>query len=368
MDEIKKEEEKQGGNGGRKKIAAAIFVTLGIVGAVVIFLYLRYKSTHIATDDAFIEAHIHTVASKVPGTVRRVLVDTNQLIRKGDLLVKIDDADLAAGLDEAASRLNADRARLSEATVGVDVAGRRLSELRYHVEAARANLDLQEAGLRQAELDLERAKNLLQKGVIPKERFEKTRTAHDIAAAQVKAARDQVKQAESAEVTQQAVIRQSESALRSQSSVIKQREAGLKAADLQKSYTRIVAPADGYVTKKSVEPGNQVQPGQPLMAVVPLEDVWVTANYKETQLGKVKPGMKVEIKVDTYPGRKFRGKVDSIMAGTGSAFSLFPAENATGNFVKIVQRIPVKIVLDRDADPEHLLRVGMSVEPTIVLQ
>jgi membrane fusion protein (multidrug efflux system) len=132
------------------------------------------------------------------------------------------------------------------------------------------------------------------------------------------------------------------------------------------SYTKIYAPVDGFVSKKSVEIGNQVQAGQPLLAIVPLEGTWVTANYKETQLERVRPGQKVYIKVDTYPGKTFTGKVDSVMAGTGSAFSLFPPENATGNFVKVVQRVPVKIVLDQGTDPEHALRVGLSVVPTII--
>jgi membrane fusion protein (multidrug efflux system) len=130
----------------------------------------------------------------------------------------------------------------------------------------------------------------------------------------------------------------------------------------------VYAPADGYITKKSVETGNHIQTGQPVMAIVPLDDIWVVANYKETQLEKVKPGQKVKIKPDSYPGRVFEGRVDSIMAGTGAVFSLFPAENATGNFVKVVQRIPVKIVLDKDTDKEHVLRIGMSVVPTIVIE
>jgi membrane fusion protein (multidrug efflux system) len=143
----------------------------------------------------------------------------------------------------------------------------------------------------------------------------------------------------------------------------------LKAAELNLGYTKIYAPTDGYITKRTVEIGNQIQAGQPLMAVVPLaqEDIWITANYKETQLEKVKPGQKVEIKVDTYPGKVFYGRVDSIMSGTGAVFSLFPPENATGNFVKVVQRIPVKIIPEKGADPSHLLRIGMSVVPTILI-
>ena len=147
---------------------------------------------------------------------------------------------------------------------------------------------------------------------------------------------------------------------------MKQREETRKAEDLKKSYTKIYAPSDGYITRKSVETGNQIQSGQPLMAVVPLDDIWVIANYKETQIENVKPGQKAKIRVDTYPDRDFEGTVQSIMAGTGSIFSLFPPENATGNYVKVVQRVPIKIVLNEGTDPNHILRVGMSVEPTII--
>jgi membrane fusion protein (multidrug efflux system) len=238
----------------------------------------------------------------------------------------------------------------------------------YRVETARANLELQEANLRQADTDLKRAENLFKKEAVSKERYEKTKTGYDVALAQVKAAKDQLKQAETAIETQKATIRQTESSLRAQASSVGKSEAVLKSTELTVGYTKVYASTDGYITKKSVEPGNQIQTGQPLMAVVPLDDIWVIGNYKETQLEKVKPGQKVKIRVDTYPGRVFEGKVDSIMAGTGSAFSLFPPENATGNFVKVVQRIPVKIILDKNADAEHVLRVGMSAEPTILIQ
>ncbi|MBA4392822.1 MAG: hypothetical protein C0407_04635 [Desulfobacca sp.] len=144
-------------------------------------------------------------------------------------------------------------------------------------------------------------------------------------------------------------------------------EGRLEQARLQLTYTQIKAPARGHITKKNIEAGNQVQAGQPLMALVPLERLWIQANYKETQLTRVKSGQKVSIKVDTFPGKKLQGRVESIMAGTGSAFSLFPPENATGNFVKIVQRIPVKIVLDQDQQDRPPLRVGMSVNPTILI-
>ncbi|TAN40094.1 MAG: HlyD family secretion protein [Nitrospirae bacterium] len=368
MDEIRPEEKTEPNNGRRKTVGLSLVILITIAGLISVFFYLRYKSTHISTDDAFIEGRVHTIASKVPGTVRTITVEHNQMVRKGDLLIEIDDADHQARLSEAVSGLETERSRLAEGSSRVEVAKKQMSELRHRVEAARANLDLQEATLRQAEADMKRAGNLLSKEVISKERHEKTRTAHDVAAAQVRAARDQLRQAESSVETQASVIRQSESFLQSQASVIRQREAGKRLAELQSGYTRIVAPADGYITKKSVEAGNQVQSGQPLMAVVPLDDIWIIANYKETQLEKVKPGQKVKISVDMHPGVTFDARVDSIMAGTGSAFSLFPSENATGNFVKVVQRVPVRMVFEKNRDPKYILRIGMSAEPTIIIE
>jgi membrane fusion protein, multidrug efflux system len=147
---------------------------------------------------------------------------------------------------------------------------------------------------------------------------------------------------------------------------VAQKQGELESASLSLSYTKVFAPTDGYITKKSVEVGNYVQPGQALMALVPLENAWITANYKESQLTDVKPGQRVEISVDAYPNHTFHGSVESIMAGTGAAFSLLPPENATGNYVKVIQRIPVRIAIDRGSDPTHLLRVGMSVVPTIL--
>ncbi len=363
MDEVK-----QNGNHRRKVFAGIVFAVIAVIGIIGIILYIGYKSTHISTDDAFVEGYIHTIASKVPGTVKAVLVDDNQHVKAGDPLVEIDQTDYDVTVKEASSALNVEKAKSVEAATRIEAAKRRLSELQYGLRAAKANLEVKEANLRQAELDIKRAENLYRNETIPKERYDRTKTGYDVNVAEVKAAKDQVKQTEAAIRTQEAVIRQDQSAAQSQTSRVEQKEASLRAAELNKGYTKVYAPVEGYVTKKSVEVGNQIQTGQPLMAVVPLSDVWVVANYKETQLDKVKPGQKVEMSVDSYPGKVFRGKVDSIMAGSGAAFSLFPPENATGNYVKVVQRIPVKIVLDKGTDPDRLLRVGMSVVPTILLK
>ena len=199
------------------------------------------------------------------------------------------------------------------------------------VNEAKAIVGVREATFKQTERDKNRAEALYKDEVFSKERYENASTAYSLAKAQLKAARAQ-----------------------------------LKIAQQNLEYTKIYAPSDGYVTSKTAEEGNQVQPGQSLLAVVALDDIWVIANYKETQLKNVRSGQRVQIKVDTYPGKVFTGRVDSIMAGTGAAFSLFPPENALGNYVKVVQRIPVKIVFDKSTDKDQALRIGMSCVPTII--
>ncbi len=355
-------------NNKRRKVAIIVFSAIVLIGAVTLYFYLSYKATHITTDDAFVEGNIHTIASKVPGSVKMIYVKDNQPVKKGDLLLEIDPADFDVKVKEAAAGLDAEKNRLFEAEKKIEVAKRKLSEFEAAVETAKANLQLQEANLRQAERDMKRAEALFNKDAISKERYEKTKTAYEVSDAQIKAAREQLRQAEKTIETQRAVIRQIDAEKSVLQSSIRQRETILKAEQLNYGYTKVYAPSDGYVTKKSVEIGNHIQAGQPLMAVVPLDDIWIIANYKETQLKKIKPGQSVKIKVDTYPGKTFMGQVESIMAGTGAVFSLFPPENATGNYVKVVQRIPVKILLDRDTDREHILRIGMSVVPTVIVE
>ena len=362
------EENKEKPNNRRKKIAAIIiFPVLIVIGTVVLFLYREYKATHISTDDAFVDGRVHAIASKIPGTVKAIHVNDNQFVKKGAPILEIDPIDYDVRVKEAQAGLETEIAKLSEIRDKVDTAKKQLAGIMASMEEARANLELQEANLRQAEVDFKRAESLLKKEVIPREQYDKAKTTYDVAVAQVKAAKERIKQLEASLETQKAVVKQTETSLIPQQAQIQQKEATLKGTELSKSYTIIYSPSDGYIAKKSVETGNQIQPGQSLMAVVPLDDIWITANYKETQLERVKPGQKVKIIVDTYPGKVFYGKVESVQAGTGAVFSLFPPENATGNYVKIVQRIPVKIILDQDTDPSHNLRIGMSVVPTILV-
>lgn len=362
-------EEKQQEINRRRKVAALrMFAVIVVVGIIVVAIYLHYKKTRIATDDAYIDGNVHVIASKVPGTVRSILVKSNQYVKAGDLLVEMDPTDYEVRVSEAQAALNVEKAKLAEIDAKTEAAKKQLEETISKADAVAAVNELQRVNLDQAEKDKERAENLLKKDAISKERCEKAITAYKAAVAQVKAAAEGLKSFSSTIETQKAMIKQSEATKTTQLSAIRQKEAVLEGAKLNYGYAQLIAPVDGYVTKKSVEIGNQVQPGQPLMAVVSLDDISIVANYKETQLEKVRPGQKVEIKVDTYPGKKFKGRVESIMSGTGAAFSLFPPENATGNFVKVVQRIPVKIVLDKDTNKEHILRLGMSVEPTIIIE
>ena len=355
---------------GRRTIALILLSVVIILGAVGLYLYMRYKATHISTDDAFVDGRVHVIASKIPGTVRTLHITDNQLVKKSDPLLEIDPVDYDVRVKEAQAGLQVERARLSELQDRVNTAKKQLTEIIASLEAARANVELQKANLDLAKVNLQRSESLLKKEAIPRQQYDNSKTAYEVAVAQVKAAQDMVKQLEASLETQKALIKQTEAGLPTQEAQIRQKEATLTAAQLNLGYTVLCAPAGGYVTKRTVETGNQIQIGQPLMAVVPLvqADIWITANYKETELKNVKPGQKVKIEVDTYPGKVFYGKVNSIMAGTGAVFSLFPPENATGNFVKVVQRIPVKIVLDEGADPNHLLRIGMSVVPTVLVE
>jgi membrane fusion protein, multidrug efflux system len=350
----------------KKRLALFLIFALLIICVAGVLYYREYRTRYVTTDDAFVTGRIHVIASKVPGTVRAVYVEDNQFVKMDDVLLEIDDRDYDVRVREAESARNAEHAKLEEISTRVEVTKKQLLELQFTVKSSRADLKLQEANLKQAGLDYKRAQVLRAKEVVPEERLEKAKTNYDVAAAQVEASREHLKQIEAALETQKALIQQTESAYKSQNSVVKQREEFRKAEDLKKSYTKIYAPTDGYITRKSVETGNQIQSGQPLMAVVALDDIWIIANYKETEIENVKSGQKVKIRVDTYPDQDFEGTVQSIMAGTGSVFSLFPPENATGNYVKVVQRVPIKIVLKEGTDPNHILRVGMSVEPTII--
>jgi membrane fusion protein (multidrug efflux system) len=364
------EEKRTNQNRRRRRIAALIiFPGVILIGVGAVYFYLQYKRTHISTDDAYVDGYVHTIAPKISGTVKTLYIQDNQRVRAGDPLLDIEPQDYAVVVKQSRAALENETTKLTQIRNSVETARKQLEQIIASLEAGYSNLKLQEANLHYADLEFKRYEALFQRAVVPKEQYDQRKTTYEVSTAQVKVARDQVKQLEASVETQKALIRETESSIPPQVALIQQKAATLQAAELNLGYTKLYAPAEGYITHRTVNTGNQVQPAQPLMAVVPLysKDVWITANYKETDLKNVMPGHKVRITVDAYPGKVFHGTVDSIMAGTGAVFSLFPPENATGNFVKVVQRVPVKIVLDNAADPNHLLRIGMSVQPTILV-
>ncbi|MFH1263904.1 MAG: HlyD family secretion protein [Pseudomonadota bacterium] len=264
-----------------------------VVGVIAIVIYTLYAKTHVSTDDAFIDAHIASLSAKVAGQVERVVVEDNQKVRKGDVLVEIDPRDFQV----------------------------KLAQMKAEKDAA-------DAEARRAATDATRHKQLFEKQQISRQVLDRSVADADVAVARARVA-----------------------------------EAKMEAAGLDLSYTKISAPEDGTVAKRAVEVRSYVQVGQPLMAVIP-NQVWVIAKFKETQLKKIKPGQKVRIRVDAYSDRRFNGHVDSIQPGAEARFSLFPPENATGNYVKVVQRVPVKILFDEPTDG-FWLAPGMSVVPTV---
>jgi membrane fusion protein (multidrug efflux system) len=304
-----------------------------------------------STDDAQVEGHITPVSPKAAGFVSTIAVSENQIVHAGDLLVQLDTTDYHEKLKQA----DADLAALA-AQVGSDGQG---GQIQAQAAAARAEAGAAQSSIAQAQAnavkahrDLDRFRPLAERNIISRQQLDAAVAAAAAADAQVAAARQTAAAAGSQASAATAGLRSTQA-----------RAAGAQAmreqAALQLSYTHIRAPVDGIVTKKGVEVGQLVAVGQPLMTIVPLSDVWVTANLKETQVRDVRPGEKVELEVDAYPGLKFEGHVESISPATGAKFSLLPPDNATGNYTKVVQRIPVRVRVDR-ADAAHPLRPGMS--------
>ena len=370
-------------------LVIVVFVTLG-------FAYRKYSRNNVSTDDAFIDGRIHMVSSQVQGKVIEVPIRDNQMVKPGDPLACIDPepfivredgaesavAGSAADLAAARADLLASEADVIAAQKDKEGAKAQLTQVLARIEAARAKTTLSASRLSQAQRDAARMKSLWEQEVISRESYEKTQTDADVALSQEQLDREELRLAEAAVLTQEALIAQREAVLAQRRSVviqrrarigqqeaqIKQRKSSLAEAKLLRSYTTVISPTDGYVTRKNVEVGQVVSPGQQLLAVAALDNVWIIANYKETEIALIRPGQEVNIRVDTFGRKKFRGKVDSIMAGTGSAFAMLPPENASGNYVKVVQRVPVKIIIHPGEDPEHFLRIGMSVVPTILIR
>jgi membrane fusion protein, multidrug efflux system len=374
-------------------------VTLALVVVVVALLLWWYFSLWESTDDAQIDGHINPISARVSGHVIRVNFEDNQLARAGTVLAEIDSTDYRVAVERARAELAEAQAAAGGARAGIPItavgsssqiatARARVDNARAGVAAARKELQGAEARLAEsraystkAQSDLRRYTPLVSRDIISKQQYDQvTATAKaaaagvDAAAAGVRVARQQVTQARDqlaqmeAELVSTSTAPQQVGVARSRSAsadaALKRAAAALHQAELNLSYTSVVAPVDGITGRKGVEVGQNVQPGQVLLYLVPVEDIWVTANFKENQLKKIRPGQKVTVAVDAY-GRDYDGYVESIGAASGSRFSLFPPENATGNYIKVVQRIPVRIRFSRGQDPRHLLRPGMSVVPKV---
>jgi membrane fusion protein (multidrug efflux system) len=391
--------------------------TWGLLAAIVVIVlalgaYFFYAGSE-STDDAQVDGHITQVAARVGGTVRLISVTDNQRVKKGDVLVQIVPDDYQIAVDRAAADLaDAEAAAqvadvnvpmaatttasdtqnagggLEQAQAGVTMAERDLDGSRARLGAAQARQREKQADAARAALDVERFKGLVAKDEISRQQFDNAmaasdaaRAAAEAAAADVAAAQHNVEMAAGRITQAHAGASQAQAALAATrtgpqqvtasraraaaaAAKVQQAQASLAQAKLNLDYTTVKAPADGIISKKSVEAGQVVQPGQPLLAIVQLDEVWVTANYKETQLRQMRAGQRASVSVDAL-GRKFPAHVDSIAPATGAKFSLLPAENATGNFVKVVQRVPVKLVLEPGADPEHLLKPGLSATATV---
>lgn len=396
------------------KVRRLLMIGGVVVLAVIAGLYLYYHDRE-STDDAQVDGHITPVASKIYGRVAEVLVLDNQQVKAGQVLVKIDPRDYQASLDQAKAQLALAEADAQSA--GVDVPRTRenvasgtssadaqllgaqaelasaqatyeqsqTADLAY----AQANIDKSKANAELAQADLARYKPLLDKAEISQQQYDAAKANADatnsalkadqeklaqakrnidIAKAQVAAAQARVEGAKAGVAAAHADVKQINmraADAQGKAAKVQEMRAAVEAASLNLSYTQIDAPVDGVVTHKQVEPGQIVQQGQGLAVIVPLNNVWVTANFKETQLQNMKPGQKAEVHVDTY-GKTFSGHVDSIAGATGAVLSLLPPENATGNYVKVVQRIPVKIILDPISPDVAILRPGMNVDATVV--
>jgi membrane fusion protein (multidrug efflux system) len=316
------------------------------------FWYIN-NAGYVTTDDATIEAHVIQVSPKISTHVKAVYFDDNYLVKQGDLLIELDSRDYEVGLSSAEANLASARSKLMEAEAQQNVSVAGLGQVKADLASGRATAD-------NAESDLKRNEHLFQTHVID-------RREYDASVAQAKSADANVESAMKKVASQEAQVRLAAAQYLTATSAAKQAEAQLQQAKLQLSYTRIFAPFDGRVTRKSVEPGNYIQPGQTLFSLVP-PDVWVIANFKETQLKQMKVGQSVSVRVDAVPGRDFKAHIESFQVGTGSRFTLLPPENATGNFVKVVQRVPVKIVFDEPASNLQRFRPGESVEPKVNLR
>lgn len=365
----------------RRRLIGLTVLAVALIGGTAAGVYLYVQSLrYTTTDDAFVDGHIERVAPQVTGRVMRVLVRDNEVVQAGQVIAELDPAEYVAQVDQAkgdvasaesavrqaAAQKEAARATLASAQADLQVAEAGLDQSRAEVNLAAATAS-NAATQRDRYVDIQKSSP----NAVAEQQIDDARTTAQTTAAKLASAQSSVALAQAKVTLANAGIAQAQAALSQADAVMGTAaaqqlvaKAKLERAQIDLDRTKVVAHTAGRVTRRTVDPGNIVQPGQALLAIVS-EDVWVTANLKETQLAKVRKGQAVDVSIDALPGHVFRAKVDSIMAGTGSAFSLLPAENATGNFVKVVQRVPVKIVFDQSDELTKRLSIGMSVEPMI---
>jgi membrane fusion protein, multidrug efflux system len=341
----------------RRRIPVIIVGVLALALAVWGLNRYLYSRHHVSTDNAQVDGHITLIAPRIAAFVTRILVDDNQHVQAGDTLVILDDRDLKVKLQQAEADL-----RQAEAAVGSrGRAGQTQAELqatRSEAASAQASVRAAEADYHKAAADVERYRKLAAQKIVSAQQFDAAQAAEAQAAAKLEAARRQAAAAGSQ-------VSASGAAVRSADAHLAAAEAAVDNAKLQLSYAYITAPVSGTVARRNAEVGALVQVGQTLMSIVPDENVWVTANLKETQLTHVRVGDRATFTVDAYPGREFEGRVESLSPATGARFALLPPDNATGNFTKVVQRVPVRIAVDQPSGAPVPLRPGMSVDVTI---
>jgi len=332
-----------------------LLLTVAVVvlslAAVVGVRYYTYLIAHEWTDDAFIEGHVTQVAPQVAGRIARVLAKDNQFVNAGEVLVQIEPSGYEATLQKERANLASTQSRLEQA-------GAQLTVDQAKAEQERANVTAAQAEATRAEADSKRYKAIGTSGV--------SQSQIDLAATQARSTAANLTAARNKELAAEAQVSLDQASIQTAAAEVKRSEAAVRQAELDLSYTEVKAQESGYVTRKTVEVGSYAQPGQALLAIVQRE-VWVVANFKETQLTHMRSGQPVTVHVDAYPRFKLTGHVDSIQSGSGARFSLFPPENATGNYIKILQRVPVKIVFDDSSEsgPALALGPGMSVEPKV---
>ncbi|AII51734.1 hypothetical protein N008_07030 [Hymenobacter sp. APR13] len=337
---------------GRSKrpIILIIVALVLLVGGYFGWQRYQFGLSHEETDDAQVEGDVYPILPRIGGPVVEVKVQDNQAVKKGDVLVTLDPADYQQRVNAAEAALAAARANVVAAEAGVGTA-------QANVSSAQSAIGVSDANRSRLEKDLKRSAFLRKEDIIPQSEYDAVQANLKSTSAQRSTAQQQVRVAQQqvAAARQQIAVAEA---------VVKQRQADLDNAKLQLSYTTITAPGNGVVSKKGVQPGQVVSPGQQMMGLVASEQTWIIANFKETQLENMKVGQPVNVEVDAYPNEEFQGHIESLSAATGARFALLPPDNASGNFVKVTQRVPVKIVLDK-ADPEHPLRAGMSVVATV---